>query len=116
MICAAVLAVGAAACGAEPVASGVSPDTPVSSPVNSASQGPGQPVQAGAAVVTPDACHAGAWQDWVGRLRSELPPRAPRESWRVYQIGDALTEDYSAERLNIEIAPSSQRIVRLWCG
>ncbi|QLQ13066.1 MAG: hypothetical protein HZY74_06850 [Brevundimonas sp.] len=63
-----------------------------------------------------DACQAEARADWVGRLRSELPPMDPRESWRVYETGDALTEDYSAWRLNIEIAPDSQRVVRLWCG
>jgi len=35
---------------------------------------------------------------------------------RVYHTGDALTKDYRLDRYNVELSPSTERIVRIWYG
>ena len=37
-------------------------------------------------------------------------------SLRVYHTGDALTKDYRLDRYNVELSPSTQRIVQVWYG
>lgn len=62
-----------------------------------------------------DACGAAARQDWIGRPRAELPSPAPGESRRVFETGDALTEDLRPDRTNIEIDPATQRVASISC-
>jgi hypothetical protein len=38
------------------------------------------------------------------------------KSLRVYHTGDILTEDFRPDRANIELAPQTERIVRVWSG
>ena len=63
-----------------------------------------------------DQCGAAAHQWLVGRSHAEVPPAAPSRNRRVYATGDALTMDYSPQRLNIEYDGRTHRIVRVWCG
>jgi hypothetical protein len=36
--------------------------------------------------------------------------------WRIFETGQPVTQDYRPNRLNIEINPDSQAVVRLSCG
>lgn len=63
-----------------------------------------------------DACGAAERQGWIGRARSDLPSPPTGAAWRIYETGQPVTMDYSASRLNIEIDPDSQKVVRLTCG
>lgn len=63
-----------------------------------------------------DACGAADRQDWIGRARSDLPEPPAGALWRVYETGQPVTQDLRPERLNIEIDPDSQTVVRLSCG
>lgn len=51
-----------------------------------------------------------------------LPKKQPAgrdllgKSLRVYQTGDALTKDYRPDRANIELSPTTGRIVQVWFG
>lgn len=66
--------------------------------------------------VPADSCGAAERQDWVGRARSDLPSPPPGANWRIYETGQPVTQDHRPERLNIEIDPDSQTVVRLGCG
>ena len=63
-----------------------------------------------------DACGAAERQDWIGRARSDLPGPPAGAAWRIFETGQPVTTDYSANRLNIEIDPDSQTVIRLTCG
>lgn len=63
-----------------------------------------------------DDCGAAGRQDWVGRARVDLPEAPPGANWRVYETGQPVTQDLRPDRLNIEIDPDSQTVVRLSCG
>ena len=63
-----------------------------------------------------DACGAAERQDWIGRARSDLPSPPADALWRVYETGQPVTQDLRPNRLNIEIDPDSQTVVRLSCG
>ena len=63
-----------------------------------------------------DACGAAARRDWIGRARADLPAAPAGASWRVFETGQPVTHDLRPERLNIEIDPDSQAVVRLTCG
>ena len=63
-----------------------------------------------------DACGAAGRQDWIGRARSDLPSAPAGADWRIYETGQPVTMDYNAGRLNIEIDPDSQTVIRLSCG
>ncbi|HYC98649.1 I78 family peptidase inhibitor [Brevundimonas sp.] len=63
-----------------------------------------------------DACGAAERQNWVGRARSSLPSAPAGAVWRIYETGQPVTMDFSASRLNIEINPDTQTVVRLSCG
>lgn len=63
-----------------------------------------------------DACGAAERQDWVGRARSSLPSAPAGAVWRIYETGQPVTMDFNAARLNIEINPDTQNVVRLSCG
>lgn len=109
-------ALALSACGAGSEGAGVDPDTAVSSPAPSGGPAPPDPGVALSQEPGADACQAEARADWVGRQRSQLPAPSSDETWRVYETGDALTEDYRVSRLNIEIDPRSHKVLRLWCG
>jgi len=63
-----------------------------------------------------DECGAAERQDWVGRARADLPAAPAGALWRVYETGQPVTQDFRPNRLNIEIDPDSQTVVRLSCG
>jgi hypothetical protein len=72
-----------------------------------------------AAPATPapaDACGAAERQGWIGRARPDLPSAPAGAVWRIYETGQPVTQDFRPERLNIEIDPDSQAVVRLSCG
>lgn len=85
---------------------------PASTPANP------QPNPPGDTPATPptDACGAAERQDWVGRARSDLPPPPAGADWRIYETGQPVTQDLRSDRLNIEIDPARQTVVRLTCG
>jgi hypothetical protein len=61
-------------------------------------------------------CGAAERQDWVGRARSDLPSAPLGALWRIYETGQPVTQDLRHNRLNIEIDPEAQTVVRLTCG
>ena len=74
------------------------------------------PPYTGGPPAAPGQCGADAHQWLVGRHRNEIPPAPPSRSRRVYATGDALTMDFSPQRLNIEYDPRTHRVVRVYCG
>lgn len=91
------------------------PDTSVGSPVSNGG-GSTPPGDVPVPDMDRDACGAPGFQGWIGRPRADLPPKPADATWRIYKTGDALTEDYSTHRLNVEIDPATDRVVRVWCG
>ncbi|RZJ01047.1 MAG: peptidase inhibitor I78 [Brevundimonas sp.] len=63
-----------------------------------------------------DACGAASRQAWIGRARSELPSAPSGADWRVFETGQPVIQDLRANRLNIEIDPARQTVVRVSCG
>lgn len=63
-----------------------------------------------------DACGAAERQGWIGRARPDLPSAPAGAVWRIHETGQPVTQDFRPERLNIEIDPDSQTVVRLSCG
>lgn len=63
-----------------------------------------------------DACGAAERRSWVGRARSDLPSAPADADWRIFETGQPVTQDLRPNRLNIEIDPDSQTVVRLSCG
>lgn len=64
----------------------------------------------------PDQCKASQYQRYVGRNRSELPPKPPGENWRVTCTTCPVTMDYSASRLNILYDEQTGVIRQVKCG
>lgn len=62
-----------------------------------------------------DACGASGMQDLVGQDRSVLAAMTLPMGTRVIAPGMAITEDYSAQRLNLDL-DARGRITRVWCG
>jgi hypothetical protein len=62
-----------------------------------------------------DACGAAGMQDLVGRDDSVLAAMTLPQGTRVIHPGTPVTEDYRAERLNIDVDQSG-RITGVWCG
>lgn len=73
---------------------------------------PGSPTTPGPV----DECGAAERQDWIGRARADLPSAPAEALWRIYETGQPVTQDLRPNRLNIEIDPESQTVVRLSCG
>ena len=92
--------------GSEPTPSPPAPSTPAAPPGE----------QVPAASTPSDDCGAAARPDWVGRTQSDLPEAPDGANWRVYETGQPVTQDLRPDRLNIEIDPDSQTVVRLSCG
>ena len=100
-----------AAC-TEPAPPAPSADAPAQASVEprpTPSPQPGSPTPA-------DECGAAERQDWIGRARSDLPAAPADALWRIYETGQPVTQDLRPNRLNIEIDPDSQMVVRLSCG
>jgi len=64
----------------------------------------------------PSQCKADQYQRFVGRHRSELPPRPADETWRVTCTTCPVTMDYNPSRLNILYEESSEIIREVKCG
>ncbi|MDJ1009392.1 MAG: I78 family peptidase inhibitor [Paracoccaceae bacterium] len=62
-----------------------------------------------------DGCGAAALADLVGQDASALAAMTFPDTTRFIRPGDAVTMDYSAERLNIDLGADGT-ILRLWCG
>ena len=65
-------------------------------------------------------CNAGQAQFTLGRLldehlRSQALSRSGASSLRVYRSGDAITMDFSAQRLNLEL-DASGKVIKASCG
>lgn len=105
------------ACG-EP-ASPAGPE-PAATPTAAAPATPATPADSVEAAPAPEAsadgCGAAGRRGWVGLARADLPPAPDGANWRVYETGQPVTQDFRPERLNIEIDPDSQTVVRLGCG
>ena len=82
-------------------------------PQPAATPAPGSPPATSAAA---DGCGAAERQGWIGRARSDLPSAPADSLWRIYETGQPVTQDLRPDRLNIEIDPGSQTVVRLSCG
>ncbi|MDZ4065545.1 MAG: I78 family peptidase inhibitor [Tabrizicola sp.] len=70
-----------------------------------------------ACVAAPDetACGAAGMQGLVGRDRSALAAMSLPVGTRVIEPGTPITEDYRADRLNIDV-DARGRITGVWCG
>lgn len=64
----------------------------------------------------PDQCKAPQYQRYIGRNRSDLPPRPAYEIWRVTCTTCPVTMDYSPRRLNILFEQSTGVIREVKCG
>lgn len=63
-----------------------------------------------------DQCKAAQYQRYIGRNRSELPPRPADEVWRVTCTTCPVTMDYNSGRLNILFDQSTGVIREVKCG
>ncbi len=63
----------------------------------------------------PDTCLADGSQGLVGQPESVLAAMTFVQGTRIFRTGDALTMDFSPERLNIEIGQDGT-IVTVFCG
>lgn len=99
-------------------------DEPATDPVpsdNVATTPPTAPPPTGAPVAPPvtpvgDECGAADRQGWVGQPRSAVPTAPAGQNWRVYQTDEPVTQDMRPDRLNVEIDPTTQNVVRVFCG
>lgn len=64
-----------------------------------------------------DSCGAGSrsWQSLVGRSQAALDDMVFPTGARIITPSMAVTADYSAARMNIDIGKDG-RIARVWCG
>ena len=60
-------------------------------------------------------CGAGERQDWVGQPRGVVPAPPTGADWRVFETGDVLIQDLRSTRLNVEVDPTTQRILSVRC-
>ena len=64
----------------------------------------------------PSQCRADQYQRFIGRHRSELPPKPANETWRVTCTTCPVTMDYSPSRMNVFYEESSGLIREVKCG
>lgn len=62
-----------------------------------------------------DACGASGLQFLVGKESSALSAYEPGPKLRIIEFGTAVTMDYFADRLNIELGEDG-RVTRVYCG
>ena len=111
VLCVAVAAL--AACSDQAPSAGRAGQVPA--PPESRADRPSEPDEP--SVLQPgDACGAAEQESLVGRSRSELPAAPAGANWRIFETGQPVTQDLRPDRLNIEIAPDAQTVVRLSCG
>lgn len=72
---------------------------------------PGPPVP----VPVTDSCGATALQPLIGQPVTVLPDAGVWSSIRVIRPGQAVTMDFSATRLNVEV-DAAGRMIRIFCG
>lgn len=82
---------------------------PVREPVAPVATTPTDPLK-------PDQCRALERQSWVGQSVDTLPAPPVGETWRVVCSSCARTDDFRAERLNVEYDEASRRVVKVSCG
>ena len=63
----------------------------------------------------PDTCGAALRAGYVGQPITALVMDRQAGGVRIIRPGDAVTEDYSPARLNVDL-DASDTITRLWCG
>lgn len=63
----------------------------------------------------PDSCQMAAHQDLIGKHRDEIDESALPTGARVVCSGCAVTLDFRAERLNVQLGPDN-RVASLRCG
>jgi hypothetical protein len=78
--------------------------------------GPMRPEPPSGGPAGPDQCGAGGLQHLVGRSHAQIPPEQPGRTRRVYSTADAVTMDFSPQRLNIVYDARTHVIVRVFCG
>ncbi|HZV83548.1 MAG TPA: hemolysin [Brevundimonas sp.] len=61
-------------------------------------------------------CRADRYQGFVGRNRSELPPKPVNETWRVACTTCPVTMDYSQSRMNVFYDERTGIIREVKCG
>lgn len=62
----------------------------------------------------PDSCGASQLQHLLGgTVPQPFPAQGPV---RIYRTGDAVTMDFSADRINVEVSPQSGMITSIHCG
>ncbi|MGB3723251.1 MAG: I78 family peptidase inhibitor [Pacificimonas sp.] len=66
-------------------------------------------------------CDAGPLSAMVGKAlnmegRAEALAKSGAKTLRVYSTGDAVTQDYRTDRLNIEMLPNSDEVAAVSCG
>ena len=66
--------------------------------------------------VGPDQCGAAGLQSLVGRSHADVPPATPGRVRRVYSTEEAVTMDFSPQRLNIVYDARTHVIMRVFCG
>jgi hypothetical protein len=64
----------------------------------------------------PTQCRAEQYQSYVGRNRSELPPKPLNETWRVTCTTCPVTMDYNQSRLNVFYDERTGVIREVKCG
>jgi len=64
---------------------------------------------------TPDTCGIAARTAYVGQPVAALVTDGLAGNARIIRPGDAVTEDYSDARLNVDL-DAADMITRLWCG
>ena len=62
-----------------------------------------------------DACGASGYAGLIGQSKNVLAAMTFPAPMRVIEPGSAITMDYNAERLNIDLDESGN-IARVWCG
>lgn len=77
---------------------------------------PGSGAAPGAPSDQPTACRADRYQAYVGRNRSELPPKPVNEAWRVTCTTCPVTMDYNPSRLNIFYEERTGVVREVKCG
>ena len=107
--------VALAACTEQAPPSAPAADTPAPAPAETRPTPPAEPGDPAPRAPT-DECGAAERQDWIGRARADLPSPPPGAVWRIFETGQPVTQDLRPNRLNIEIHPERQTVVRLSCG
>ncbi|MDP1912625.1 peptidase inhibitor I78 [Brevundimonas sp.] len=104
------------ACAPAPVEENASPrTTPSRNPTTPAVSRDNAP-RAAPPLDGPEQCRADQFQRYIGRNRSELPPRPTNEIWRVTCTTCPVTMDYSPSRLNILFDETTGVIREVKCG